>query len=230
MSKVNIIFILLYFFTGPVLQAQMPISDADAEKLGFKKVVKYLKKNESRNNLHYFSDIQPSVSDSNNLSRFYFHSGTYTIKAPVGKVWNTCMTTSPANLWKGKMLGLSCVYSKNSDKIFYRSDLQFDALELHQIYFVNLRIMRLFNAAAALMITKIDDDEKLMEFTYIKGNKSTGKQTVRLFETNDGETKILHYTLYQSGSKFRDKRLYPHFHQIAITDLHGKIDVYSTVK
>ena len=103
----------------------------------------------------------------------------------------------------------------------------FDTPELHQIYFINLRIMRLFNVAAALMTTKIDNDENFMEFTYIKGNKSAGKQTVRLVETGDGATQIIHETFYTSGSKFRDKKLYPRFHQIAITDLHEKIDRYS---
>jgi hypothetical protein len=230
MSKVIAIFILLYLFTGTVSQAQMKISGADVKELVYKKVAKYLKKNESRNNVHYFSEIQPSINDSNNVSMFYFHSGTYTIHAPVGHVWNTCITTSPANLWKGKMLALSCVYSNNSDKIFYCGDEQFDNLELDQIYFINLRIMRLFNVAAALLTTKIDDVDKIMEFTYIKGNKSIGKQTVRLIETNDSETKIVHETFYKSGSKFRDKKLYPHFHQIAITNLHQKIDAYSTVK
>ena len=230
MSKINVLSVLLCLFNGTVSQAQMSLSDADAEKLGYKKVVKYLKKNESRNNLHYFSEIQPSVNDSADMSRFYFHRGTYTIHAPVGQVWHTCMTASPANLWKGKMLGLSCVYSANSDKISYRGDQQFDMPELHQIYFINLRMMRLFNVAAALMTTRIDDNEKLLEFTYIEGNKSTGKQTVRLVETGDGETEIVHETFYRSGSKFRDKRLYPRFHQIAITDLHEKIEAYSTVE
>ena len=228
--KISALLILLYFFNATVAQAQMPISDVDAKKLGYKKVVKYLKKNESRNNLHYFSDIQPSINDSNDMSRFYFHRGTYSINAPVRQVWNTCITVSPAKLWKGKMLGLSCVYSNHSDKIFYREDIPCDTLELNQIFFINLRIMRVFNVAAALVTTKIDYDENFMEFTYIKGNKCTGRQTVRFVETNGNETKIVHETFYSSGSKFRDKRLYPRFHQIAISDLHKKIEMYSTVK
>jgi len=224
-----IIFTLLYFAAGSDLQAQMPICEAEIQKFGFKKVVRYLEK-ALQNGLNYFSEIQPSVKDGNDLSTFHFHSATYRIDAPVGQVWNACMTTSPVKLWEGKMLGLSCVYSNNSDRIFYRDDIQFDTPELHQIYFINLRIMRLFNVAAALMTTKIDDDENCMEFTYIEGNKSTGKQTVRLVETSDGATQIVHETFYTSGSKFRDKRLYPRFHQIAITDLHEKIDMYSNAK
>jgi len=222
-----IIFMLLFFAAGTDLQAQMPISEAETQKFVFKKVVRYLEK-VLQNGLQYFSEIQPSINDNNDLSAFHYHSATYRINAPVVQVWHACMTTSPAKLWEGKMLGLSCVYSNNSDKIFYHDDVQFDAPELHQIYFINLRIMRLFNVAAALMTTKIDGDENFMEFTYIKGNKSAGKQTVRLVETGDGATQIIHETFYTSGSKFRDKKLYPRFHQMAITDLHEKIDRYSS--
>ena len=223
MPKINILTVILFLFVAVGSYAQMPISDADTEKLGYKKIIKYLEKR----NLIYFSEIQPSISNSNDLNAFFLHNATYTVNAPVERVWNTCTTTSPANLWKGKTLGLSCVYSKNSDKIFYCDGQQFDILELNQIYFINLRIMRLFNIAAALITTNIDYDEKLLEFTYIEGNKSTGKQTVRLVATNDNETEIIHNTLYKSDSKFRDKRLYSRFHQISITDLHKKIDMYS---
>ena len=230
MSKANIIFILIYLLPCTVSKAQMPISETDAKKLIYKKVEKYLKKKEVRDNFHYFSEIKPSINDTNDLSGYCFHCGTYTVNAPIEQVWNTCMNTSPEKLWNGKMLRLSCIYSNHSDKIYYSGNQQFEALELDQIYFINLRMMRLFNIAAALITTKIDDDEKCMEFTYIEGNKSTGKQTVRLIETDDGETKIVHETFYKSGSKLRDKRFYPRIHQIAITDLHEKIYVYSTEK
>ena len=228
--KTNIIFILFYLISGTISKAQMPISETDAKKLRYKKVEKYLKKNEVRNNLHFFSEIKPSINDSNDLTGYYFHRGTYMVNAPIEQVWNTCMNTSPEKLWSGKMLGLSCVYSNHSGKLYYSGNQQFETLELKQIYFINLRMMRLFNIAAALITTKIDDDEKCMEFTYIEGNKSTGRQTVRLIETDDGETEIVHETFYKSGSKLRDKRLYPLFHQKAITDLHEKINVYSTEK
>ena len=208
----------------------MSISETDATKLRYKKVKKYLKKSEVQNNCHYFSEIKPSINDSNDLSSYNFHCGTYIVNAPIEQVWNTCMNTSPEKLWNGKMLRLSCVYSNHSNKMYYSDNQQFESLEVNQIYFINLRIIRLFNIAAALITTKIDKDKKVIEFTYIKGNKSTGRQTIWLFERNDGETEIVHETFYKSGSTLRDKKLYPRFHQIAITNLHEKIDVYSTVK
>ena len=222
MLKIILIAVFYLFIVLPS-HAQMLISEVDTEKVGYKKTIKRLKKS----NLTYFSDIRPSITDDSNLSMFHCHNATYTIKAPVEQVWNTCLLASPANLWKGKTLGLSCIYSKNTDNIMYNSDQRFESLDLNQIYFINLHIIRLFNIAAALIVTNIDHDTKQIEFTYIEGNKSTGKQILSLHATNENETTIFHDTLYKSDSKFRDKRLYSRFHQISITELHEKIGVYA---
>ena len=208
---------------GTVLQSQIRISDIETEKLIHKKVLKYLNKS----NYCFFNELQPSVNENSDLSMFYVHHAIYTVFAPIENIWNTCMFVSPTNLWKGKILDLSFVYNNNSDKLSYKNDQNFDSLEINQIYFINLHIMHLFNVAAALITTKIDYEEKVLEFTYIKGNKSIGKQIVRLIVDNENETKIIHDTYYKSDSKFRDKRLYPRFHQKSITDLHKKIDLYS---
>ena len=225
-SKTFLLFIVGCLFFNINLQAQMLVSNVDTKQLGYKKVAKYLKK-KSKENIVYFSDIRPSVNDSSDFSPFCFHSGSYIVHAPIQQTWNTCILESPAKLWNSKMLGLSCVYNANSDTIFYRLSQHFDTLGLNQIYFINLRILRLFNVAAALIITKIDYDQKLIEFTYVEGNKSIGRQILRLVETGESETKIVHDTFYRSNSDFRDKRLYSRFHQIAITGLHKRIDEYS---
>jgi len=204
----------------------MLISECDTKKMSYKKVIKYLKNDELKN-LTYFSEIQPSLNDSSNICNFYFHNGTYTVNANVDSIWQICITTSPSQLWKGKMLGLSCVYNINTNRMFYHSDQHFDTLETNQIYFINLRINRFFNVAAALIVTNVDYVKKQIEFTYIKGNKSIGKQIVSLIGTDKNKTKIIHDTYYKSNSKFRDKRFYARFHQIAITDLHKRIDEYS---
>ena len=214
--------IISIVFNVLAANAQTPISEADANKVGFKKVVKYLKNVD----LRYFSEIQPSINENSDLSAFHFHSATYTVNAPVEQVWNTCLFASPANLWKGKTLGLGCVYSNGSDEIFYRDHAHFEKPELDQIYFLNISILRLFNIAAALIITDINHDENSIEFTYIEGNKAIGKQTLRLIAMCANETQITHDTHYKSSSRFRDRRLYPVFHQKAISDLHKMIDEY----
>jgi len=227
-QNITVFFFSMAFFIlhSTVAHSQMLINESDSKQLGYKKVAKYLK-NKSKENIVYFSELQPSVNDNSDFDKFYFHTGSYIVNASVQHTWDICIFESPAKLWDGKMLGLSCIYNVHSDKIFYGNGQHFDTLELNQIYFINLRIMRLFNIATALMTTKIDHDQKMVEFTYIEGNKSIGKQTLHLIEINENETKIQHDTFYKSNSKFRDKRLYSPFHQIAITDLHRKIDEYS---
>jgi hypothetical protein len=215
--KTIVLFLLFYPFGTAVSSNQKQVSDTNA------KVVKYLNKID----VCCFSEVKPSVNDSSDLSVFNFHTTTYTINAPFEQVWNTCMFGSPTNLWQGKTLRLSGVYSEESDRLFSHDNQQPDSLELNQIYFISIRIMRLINLTAALKTTQIDHDENFIEFTYVDGNKAIGKQTVRLIAIDDNETKIVHDTFYKSNSKFRDKRLYPRFHQKAITDLHQKIDEYS---
>ncbi|MCL2072570.1 MAG: hypothetical protein FWH18_01500 [Marinilabiliaceae bacterium] len=210
---------VLYLFVNTLSTAQMSLSSVNKEKLEYKKVIKYIKKLDSR----YFYEIQPSINDSTDMSTFFFHNASFAINAPIDRVWNTCIYSSPSQLWKGKTIGLSFIYNKNSDNIFYHTDQQFDTLEINQIYFLNLLIIPTVNIAAALITTKIDPYEKVIEFTYIEQNKSIGKQILRLIPISDNETEIIHDTFYKSGSKFRDKKLYPIFHQKAITDLHKKI-------
>lgn len=94
----------------------MMIAEVETKKLGHRKTVKYMR-NEELRKLLYFAEIQPSISDSCDLSAFHFHNGTYTVNAPVLSTWNTCMTASPSALWKGKLLGLSCVYDVRASLI-----------------------------------------------------------------------------------------------------------------
>lgn len=71
-------------------------------------------------------------------------------------------------------------------------------------------------------ISKVDHENKIIEFTYLKDNKSNGRQTLYFSEV-DGVTTIEHYTIYNSGSDFRDKNLYPHFHTVALDDFHNRM-------
>ena len=207
-------------------QAQMQISEVDAKRLKHRKVAKYLNSDELKT-LQYFSEIQPSVSDSCDLSGFHFHRGLYIVNASVSDVWDVGVGASPVELWRGKMLALACIYEAGRGGLFYPDDEPHEPLELHQIYFINLRIMRMFNVAAALMVTKVDEGERVIEFTYIGGNTSVGRQTLRLVGLGDSETIIVHDTFYRSGSTLRDRRFYPRFHQIAITDLHKNLEMHA---
>ena len=80
--------------------------------------------------------------------------------------------------------------------------------------------MGIYNLAVALEITKIDEQNKTIVFSYVNGGKSKGEQILHFITTADGYTEIIHETLFRSDSKFRDKVLYPFFHNKAINEFH----------
>jgi hypothetical protein len=103
----------------------------------------------------------------------------------------------------------------------YRSDHEYAELDTGQVFFVNLKLLRgIYNLAVGLEIITIDSQNKTIQFSYVKGGKSEGVQTIRFFETEEGSTKILHISEFRSNSHFRDKRLYPRFHKKFIYEFH----------
>ena len=71
-------------------------------------------------------------------------------------------------------------------------------------------------------ITKISQENKLIEFTYGAENKSKGRQTL-IFVDNDSITQIIHQSFFYSGNKFRDKKLYPKYHEKCLNEFHENL-------
>jgi hypothetical protein len=112
------------------------------------------------------------------------------------------------------------IYCRSSESIIY-ADEMLNGLEEGRIYYLNLKILGgIYNLPVAFEITNIDPDNKTVEFSYLKGGKARGKQWIRLEESPEGYTKIIHQTLVKSDSNFRDKYLYPYFHNKLINEFH----------
>jgi hypothetical protein len=104
--------------------------------------------------------------------------------------------------------------------IFYKND-SIMGVDIGQIYFLKLKLMLgIFNIPVAFEIITVDEDNKIIEFSYIEGNKSIGVQQVKFIDHGDDQTEIIHTSYYKSDSHFRDKWMYPHFHKIIINDFH----------
>ena len=89
---------------------------------------------------------------------------------------------------------------------------------------MNLKLLNgLYNLPVAFEITKIDEGNKMIEFSYLKGGKARGAQVIQLMSTDRGYTKVVHKSYVQSHSKFRDKYLYPYFHNKIINEFHGNM-------
>ena len=93
-----------------------------------------------------------------------------------------------------------------------------------QVFFINLDLLGgLKKLVVAYEVTKVDDDNKTIQFCYINNGVSEGTQRIILSKTEDGETKGHHNKIYRSQSKIRDKFLYPGFHKMIVKELHKNL-------
>ena len=90
------------------------------------------------------------------------------------------------------------------------------------VYELDLRIANLLDVGVAFQITEINEAEKIIEFTYGKDNKSHGRQRI-IFKKEGKKTFIIHYSNFKSESKFRDKYLYPKFHEKCMDEFHANL-------
>jgi hypothetical protein len=119
------------------------------------------------------------------------------------------------------MVSFGLLISKWQNTVMYRNDEYFAGIDTGQVFYVNLKIMKgLYNLAVGLEIVNIDSTNKSITFSYLKGGKSRGEQTIYFVPTRKGHTEIIHQTAFKSNSFFRDRFLYPYFHRIAINEFH----------
>lgn len=218
------IFIILILWTVSTnLSAQTQLSDISKTNKCTKKTRKYVR-GHKKQGISLFSELKASLCDTASLDSYCVHVGNFYFDSPIDKVWESAVISNPTDIWTGKILSLSFIYDNNDDELYFPSDLNKNSLNTNQIYFINLRLLKgLFNLPTALKVTKIDPELKIIEFTYLRGGKSEGKQLLQFIAKSDTETEIIHTTYYQSGSRFRDRNLYPFFHQRAIAELHSNV-------
>jgi len=103
----------------------------------------------------------------------------------------------------------------------YRKDNYFTGIDTGQVFYVNLRIMGgIYNLAVGLEIIDINPVNRSITFSYLRGGKSRGEQTLYFRRARKGYTRIIHQTAFKSNSFIRDRYLYPYFHRIAINEFH----------
>lgn len=209
----------LLFITVLDLSAQLAISDIQSDKIETKQIRKYLFKQRS-NDINLFQDFRASWKNETDSSQFQTYSRVYIVKERLEKVWETYVNTSPTVGWKSKKSSLGLVYNRNKDEVLYPED-SIPALTDGNLLFVNLRLLKgLYKMATAFEITKVSKDQNTIEFSYIETGISRGKQLIKLESTIEGYTKIVHTSVIQSDSKFRDKVVYPFFHNKIINEFH----------
>lgn len=215
----KIISLSILLFLNFNLFAQVLLCDFNFEKIPYKKVRNYIH-DQVDNQILTIYDLQPTLEKKKVPEGFACQDIHYIVDADVNAVWERYVQTSPEELWNGKRLSFSLLCSKPSEQIVYSGD-ESVKVDTGQVIYLNFRILRgVYNLAMAFEIIDVDEDSKTIEFSYIEGNKSKGKQCVVFRPTPDGKTEIVHSSYFKSDSKVRDKYIYPFFHKRATNEFH----------
>jgi hypothetical protein len=126
----------------------------------------------------------------------------------------------PIKVMECRRVSFGVLLQKFPNNIYYNHD-SIDGIETGQVYFLNLKILKgICNIPVAFEIITVDTTEKIIEFSYIEGNKSSGVQQIKFCDFGNDSTQIIHTSYFKSDSDFRDKRLYPFFHKKIVNDFH----------
>jgi len=200
---------------------QNSINEIDMSRIPQKKIRTLLENEFAQDNLQQLNQLMATYHKGQNLKGYHLLESVYFLKEPMENVWKVYEQTSPAESWNGSMISFGLLISKWENTVMYRNDWYYAGIDTGQVFYVNLKIMKgLYNLAVGLEIVNVDSTNKSITFSYVKGGKSQGVQTIYFLPTKNGYTEIIHQTAFKSNSLFRDRYLYPFFHRIAINEFH----------
>jgi hypothetical protein len=214
----SILFISCLLFSSACI-AQLA-QTIDIREIPQKKVRRYIEIRKI-NYMENFSSIQASWKKGTDESDFRAHHKTFIINSKLKDVWSCYRHVYPIKSWNTHFIRVGLLISKKANSVTYLNNCISPEADTGQVVFLDLRLlMGLLNVPLAFEITNIDPFQKILEFSYIDGNKSIGKQTIQFFDNGDGRTRIVHTSYFRSDSPFRDKMLYPYFHTRFIKEFH----------
>lgn len=204
----------------PACYAQYVLNVIDLEQIPQEKV-RVMVASLQQEKITRLSELQSTFTWGQDMKGYCWLESAYRIKESPSAVWEIYNNTSPAESWNGRMVSFGLLISKYQNKVMYREDNYFTGIDTGQVFYVNLRIMRgLYNLAVGLEIIDIDPVNRSITFSYLKGGKSRGEQTIYFIPSRKGYTEVIHQTAFKSDSYLRDRYLYPYFHRIAINEFH----------
>lgn len=200
---------------------QQGLLEIDLDRISQEKV-KYLVQDKLNSQQMLISNsLLPTWQKGQSTEKYHKLQSAYTFRKDIEYVWQTYQSTSPSEAWNGKMVSFGLLVSKRNNNVMYDDDRTFAGIDTGQVIFINLRLMKgLYNLAVGLEIIDIDNRQKTITYSYIKGGKSRGEQTIRFVPTRRGHTDIIHLTAHKGDSYVRDRWLYPWFHKLAINEFH----------
>jgi hypothetical protein len=211
---------ILIGLVSPYCLAQNSWNDIDLCQIQQKKVREMVAALQNEKNTGLY-ELEPTCKPGQILEGYRELESSYRIKGDMLQVWECYTSTSPAKSWNGRTVSFGLLISKYRNTLLYRNEDLYTGVDTGQVIYVNLRIMRgLYNLAVGFEIISVDPVNRSITFSYLKGGKSRGRQTIYFKPADNGYTDILHHTSFKSNSYLRDHFIYPHFHKILINEFH----------
>jgi hypothetical protein len=216
--------VCLSLLIGVTLFAQPLLVDIDFDKIPQRKVRAFIT-TQIENSAVFFSDLEPSCKKNSLNPEFNHLEHIFRVDLNVNEVWQAYKNSSMAKAWNSRRVSFGVLFNKWSDSILYTNEDDYSqGVDTGQVFFLNLKIFSgIYNLAVGMEIIEVDSVRNEIQFSYLQGGKSEGAQTIRLIEESGGKTKIIHTSSFRSESHFRDRRLYPFFHDKLITEFHENI-------
>jgi hypothetical protein len=222
MNKTIIISFFLFLSMAFQVEGQMCLNDVELDKISQDKIQEYLE-SQQKHGIHAFNEIKPSMKTNSDIEGYFVRENEYQIKRDFEEVWSHYLNTNPCKAWDGKKVSFGFLFSKKEDKIVYCNE-NISKIDTGMVVYLNLRLMRgLKNLATAFEFITIDKENKIIEFSYLSGNISEGKQRIQFSETHKGYTRILHTSFYKSNTVLKNYFLYPYFHTRSTNEFHRNL-------
>jgi len=187
---------------------------------------KFVKKNKYLQDIRSFDELNPTCVNESDSAEYNYQSETFYIKGNVNNVWNAYKNLSLPEIYSGHIISFGFMYSKQQKKLVYIDSNNYSGMNEGQVFFINLDLLGgLKKLIVAYEVTNVDEQNKVIQFCYIKNGISEGSQKITLTKAENGITKVQHNTIYKSHSKLRDKYLYPGFHKKIVKEFHKNLIV-----
>ncbi len=201
MQKLTLTLLLLFgfIFLAGNLQAQMPISSLDYDKVPQKKIRHFLFK-QKLNGINDFADMYATCYTGTDSVDYFEHSSEYTIDIDSDKLWELYTQLDPQQIYSGRRIEFGFMYSQLTNQFIYPGD-PYEGLKIGQVYFMSLHLLwGLLDLGMAQEINKIDQNSRTLQYCYLKHGKAEGSQEIQLIDLGNEKTKIRHLTHYRSDS------------------------------
>lgn len=222
MQAERLLYFILLLFIQFQVEAQICLNEVELYKISQNKIQEYVLL-QQEHGIQAFTDIKPSMDTDSDVKGYFIRENEYQINKDIEDVWNLYVNTDATKLWDGKKVSFGFLFSKKEDRIVYRND-NISKIDTGMVVYLNLRLMSgLKNLATAFEFINIDTENKVIEFSYLTGNVSEGKQRVQFSETRKGNTRILHTSFYKSNNVFKNYFFYPYFHTRSTNEFHRNL-------